>query len=475
MMTSAHRVPLILYEPPAHQAEQDCACASEGGVPWALYSTSAEPVETDCACAGTGQTPLTQPPSDAAIGWRRSPRLHHTQVSETCDVIFNSDDPRTIAVLNAPAQRILGSFASPAGSDQAARRFPEINPNHVRDAVQDLAALNLIQPVAGRPVLSSLPHAKARRTLSAWLHISNACTLNCSYCYVRKTDEHMSKATGKAAVDAVFRSALAHNFPAVKLKYAGGEPTMNFDLIPVLHRRAKALASNADLHLSEVLLTNGTILTPTILDFVRETGMRLCVSLDGIGEAHDAQRSFCDGRRSFALIEQNIGQAIARGVFPYLSITVTAHNVDGLADVVGFALDRDLLFNLNFCRPCESTKSQDEWHMEDEQLIAGMRRALAVIEARLPHYSLIGALVDRADFGTPHTYTCGAGRSYMVIDQRGQVAHCQMEIEKPVTDISAPDPLAEIRQSGGLRNPDVGEKGCDDCPWRYWWLSPTRR
>jgi uncharacterized protein len=466
--TSADRVPLVLYEPPAQQPEQDCACASEGRAPMALYSRAAQLVETDCACAEPGRTPMTQPHGDPAVQWRRSRHLHHTKVAETCDVIFNSDGPRAIAVLNAPAQRILGSFVIPTTSDEVAWRFQDMNPNHVHDAVQDLAALNLIQPVASRLDLLSHPSIEAPRTLSAWLHISNACNLSCSYCYVRKTDEGMNEKTGKAAVDAVFRSAVAHDFSAVKLKYAGGEPTMAFDLVRVLHHRAEASVGSTGLHLSEVLLTNGTLLTPTILDFVREAGMRLCISLDGIGPVHDAQRHFPNGQGSFAQVEQGIDQALAFGVPLYLSITVTIRNVDGIADVVSFALDRNLLFNLNFYRPCDSKAVQDELKADPECLIAGMRRALAVIEARLPNYSLVGAMVDRANFGVPHVHTCGAGRSYLVIDQRGQIARCQMEIENPVTDIHEEDPLAAILQAEGFRNPSVEEKDCGNCPWRYW-------
>jgi uncharacterized protein len=142
--------------------------------------------------------------------------------------------------------------------------------------------------------------------------------------------------------------------------------------------------------------------------------------------------------------------------------------VDGLADAVSFAMDRDLLFNLNFYRPCDSKTAQDDLHIGEDRLIAGMQRVLAVIEDRLPGYSLVGAMVDRANFGVPHIHTCGAGRSYLVIDQRGQIAFCQMEIENPVTNIRAQDPLAVIRQSGRFRNPSVEEKGCEGCPWRYW-------
>ena len=58
----------------------------------------------------------------------------------------------------------------------------------------------------------------------------------------------------------------------------------------------------------------------------------------------------------------------------------------------------------------------------------------------------------------------------MVIDQKGDIAKCHMEIEKPITSIYQHDPLSFIRaDSIGIKNFSVEEKeGCRDCEWRYW-------
>jgi len=47
-----------------------------------------------------------------------------------------------------------------------------------------------------------LPEPASSDTLVAWLHVTNACNLRCTYCYLDKTDEAMSAETGYAAVDA---------------------------------------------------------------------------------------------------------------------------------------------------------------------------------------------------------------------------------------------------------------------------------
>ena len=53
-------------------------------------------------------------------------------------------------------------------------------------------------------------------------------------------------------------------------------------------------------------------------------------------------------------------------------------------------------------------------------------------------------------------------------DQHGRVAKCQMQIDHPVTDIHAKDPLALIRaDQNGIQNFPVNSKeGCVDCAWK---------
>ncbi|HEY4032612.1 MAG TPA: SPASM domain-containing protein, partial [Ktedonobacteraceae bacterium] len=66
--------------------------------------------------------------------------------------------------------------------------------------------------------------------------------------------------------------------------------------------------------------------------------------------------------------------------------------------------------------------------------------------------------------------TCGVGRNYLVIDQRGGVAKCQADIKQTVTTIDRDDPLQVIRDDlKGIQSLSVDEKeGCRTCEWRYW-------
>lgn len=408
--------------------------------------------ESDCACPDSGISRRQMDVSSFSGKWRRVEELYRASLPGEHTLLFNPTGPAGVVTINEPARALLDRFSTPdLLKDEYERRF---------------AQLGLLRPCnEGMPTIDFQPD-----TLTAWLHVTNACNLRCTYCYVDKSEESMDLETGRAAIDAIFRSALAHDFAKVKLKYAGGEATLNFDLVRQLHRYARRRAAHVGLVLHEVILSNGVALSNDMLHYIRDAGMRLMLSMDDVASAQDDQRIFINGHPSSHLAARAVELALAQGVRPHLSITLTKHNAANVARVVRFAMDRDVLFNLNFYREKDRGLSHEDLLAEDEQLIAGVRAAFRVIEERLPKHSLIAAMIDRSSFATPHSRPCGAGHNYLVVDQNGSVARCHMEIEQPITSIVADDPLASVRaQQDGFQNLEVTEKeGCRDCTWRYW-------
>ena len=51
--------------------------------------------------------------------------------------------------------------------------------------------------------------------------------------------------------------------------------------------------------------------------------IRVMISLDGIGAAHDAQRPTLGGKPSSAMVMRTVDRLIAVGVSPHISITIT--------------------------------------------------------------------------------------------------------------------------------------------------------
>src|SRR5262249_32494933 len=287
--------------------------------------------------------------------------------------------------------------------------------------------------------------------------------------YVNKSAEKMDDSVGYAAVEAVVRAAVRHDIPAVKLKYAGGEASLNHRLMLKLHAHAQALAADHGLALHASLLRNGVPLPASLVEALKAAGIRVMVSLDGVGSRHDGQRPLVNGRPSFHLVDRTIAHLIAVGHRPHLSITITSRNAPGLADVVRYALDRDLTFSFNLFRDNDCVVGLDELKYGEHEMIAAMLQAFAVIEEYIPSWSVLGSVLDRGQLLQPRLRSCGVGQDYIVIDQRGQVAKCHMEIERTLGDVLTDDPLDLVRRDDTtVLNLSVEEKqGCRDCTWRY--------
>lgn len=434
----------------------------------------------DCACpvSATADSPLAAaalaPPADldGPGRWVRGREVISVGLDADHQVLFNPVGHGGAVVVNEEAQRIFRCFQQPvtfgdaflaAGGGAGPAREAE-----VRDLFRRLSQLELIHPEGA----DERPELRRGEVLTAWLHITNACNLRCPYCYLSKTSESMSEDTGRASVDAVISSALREGYPAIKLKYAGGEASLNHRHLVGLHAYAKERTAAAGLQLQATLLSNGVSLPAGLIDVLRSEGIRVMISLDGIGAAHDAQRPFVSGRPSFRQVERTIASLVGKGYGPHLSITITGRNAAGVPDVVRFALDHDLTFSLNFFRDNDQAAGLPDLQYEEQAMIAGLLGSFEVIAGRLPRWSVLGSVLDRGQLLQPRERSCGVGQDYVVIDQRGRVAKCHMEIERTLGDVFRHDPLQLVRRDTGpgtAQNLPVTEKaGCRDCTWRYW-------
>lgn len=415
--------------------------------------------DCDCACPdsalkfdtlvyASGNNPL------------RQATLHTQTLPYEHTLMFNPHFDAGPAVLNAPAHDIWQEFRAPHSLIDL--------PIDVVPVAREMAQAGLLEPISYDT--TSPPRRSAPKTLSTWIHVTNECNLRCDYCYIRKTDDDMPEDVGRAAVDAIFRSAEKHGFHTVKLKFAGGEATMNLKRVFDIHDYALKISAQTGIGTDTVVLSNGVSIGPRAIEQFEQHGIRVSISLDGVGDAHDAQRRFANGRGSFTWVDRTIEKLIARGIRPFISITLSGRNAAALPETIRYVVERDLPFNINFYRENDCAAPFADLRLQDDRIIEAMRAAFAVLEANLPSRSLLGSLVDRAQFDQPHEKTCGVGDSYIIVDHKGKVAKCQMEIERPVSDVWAEDPLFDIRaDKTGIQNLNVEEKeGCKTCEWKYW-------
>jgi uncharacterized protein len=423
----------------------------------------------DCACAVSTERSALVPPvssgSDASRRWVSASEVAEFPVDAGHTLLFNPLGQGGVVVVSQDGLRLFRLFATPVTVAEVAGAWPG-GADEVAELLGRLRQANVVHDAGHEP----RPDFGPSSVLTAWLHVTNACNLRCPYCYISKTPDGMDEDTARAAVDAVVRSAVAHGFRGVKLKYAGGEASLNYRLLLGLHDYARKLTAEHGLSFTATLLTNGVRLAPALLDVLATADIGVMISLDGVGADHDAQRPFASGQPSFPLVESTIAELLRRGHPPHLSMTITSRNAPGLAETVRFALDRDLTFSLNFFRDNDCSASFPDLRYEEQAMISALLAAFGVIEERLPRWSVLGLILDRGQLLEPRQRSCGVGQDYVVIDQHGGVAKCHMEIEKTIGDVFASDPLDLVRNdTSSALNLAVSEKeGCRGCTWRHW-------
>jgi uncharacterized protein len=350
---------------------------------------------------------------------------------------------------------------------EAFQRFKQfcIQPRSLIDELDEqLAAYNLIVPVGDEP--SFEPGSQI--TLTAWLHVTNACNLDCPYCYVRKSSARMTEEIGALAISKLVLDSSKAGFKRLKVKYAGGEASLHYKLVQKLHEQAMLLSVQSNIELQEVLLTNGVYLREDFVDWLVAAKVNLMISLDGIGDKHDKQRPTKNGISSYESIEKTVDQLLLpKGVRPEITVTITQLNADGIDDVVKWILARDLSFSLNFYRQNMQSKSRADLVFEEQSIINGMKAAYKVIEENLPTRQFFNGLLDRVQ-GIAHTHTCSVGSNYVVITHEGKLAQCQMHLDQPIAHIKDIESFLPVIATGPIKNISVDEKvGCRECEFRY--------
>lgn len=162
------------------------------------------------------------------------------------------------------------------------------------------------------------------------MSLTSRCNLHCCYCY---------QGSGKQGVDIteeILTEAmrLADTGERLLIQLTGGEPT----LVPEKIEKVVQLSREMTVRPQLAIQTNGTLLTPELVDFFKEHEFQVGVSLDGPPEIQERLRGKCDDTlRGLKLLEE-------KGVAFRVTTVVNSEN--------GSALDKLalLLSGFSYCR-----------------------------------------------------------------------------------------------------------------------------
>jgi uncharacterized protein len=319
------------------------------------------------------------------------------------------------------------------------------------------------------------------KELSYWVHLNNGCNLMCEYCFVSHTKEAMSRPVIEATARRIADTAKLHDLDKITVKFAGGEPTLVIEHMGYLYERIKKELESCRTELATAILTNGTHITDTLIDFALESHSSFNISVDGYRDSHDTYRIYRNayersGKRigSWRIIDRNVRRLVSRGIYPGINATISEITSDSLPELVRWVFDQ----GLHHCRlslvrypDCswENGQTREEvYHRICERYQYNFERTFQVLEEEKYVLDLPEALpIAELSFDRPAPgICCGIGYNHIVIRHDGNVASCPMTVNEE--SVAASGDLFEcgykaFRNSPLERSEEDGE--CVACRW----------
>ncbi|MBL8605096.1 MAG: radical SAM protein [Myxococcales bacterium] len=371
-----------------------------------------------------------------------------------------------LAVLSQRAGRLLDSCdGRPLGELAAALDAP------VSALEPELRLLGANGFVTGEGVTPARRPAPGPRRFDLWVHVTNACNLDCPYCYIEKDAAHLNESVATTLQRAILHSIETRGLKAFHLRFAGGEPLLRFEFIRTFFEDTRRKVEALGATLSAAILTNGTRVDDAIARWCRESRVSVSVSIDGVGVTQDAMRPRVGGGGSFALVEAGLDTLARHGVAPYALVTVGDTNLAALPALTRYLVDRGLGFRYSLVRDLEGRGAlldarSTGWRV-DPRLVT-LRRKTAPREAEggilggaaldrvlsvfSECYDLIEAAVPRAGLSFRQTHrfcdlewrrpiakACAAGEGSLAVGHDGQLSLCQAALHTEGTKALAPD------------------------------------
>ncbi|WP_048099653.1 radical SAM/SPASM domain-containing protein [Candidatus Acidianus copahuensis] len=174
-----------------------------------------------------------------------------------------------------------------------------------------------------------------KNVLEPTLLLTYDCNFDCAYCFQKSFRQ-------KGGVrDEVIKGFVNYirkriNGRKVRVTFFGGEPLLQIKKIEEISQQLK------DLDYSFSVVTNGSLLTPSVLDRLMSIGLsHVQITLDGPKEIHDKRRYFVGGKGSFDIILDNLRYA-QDYVNVVLRINVDSRNISEVRELFRYLKEKDI-------------------------------------------------------------------------------------------------------------------------------------
>jgi uncharacterized protein len=305
-------------------------------------------------------------------------------------------------------------------------------------------------------------------------NVTNHCNFSCAYCYTDKNKNH------EAPIDAILTriASVASQDFCIEI-HGNGEPLVRFkelrDALPNFRRLLENSRSNCQM----LLVTNGSLISDEVANFLAGERFAVIVSLDGPEEIHDRVRKTPRGSGTYKMVMAGIERLMKAGVPISINSVVSCQDADSIIKTFEHHLSHGL-YRMKFI-PVVPTDSYIET-LPISSYAEAMREIYHRVNAwncnrsnpRLEILNLSYAVL--ALLGIPNRYQCmdlpcAAGTKSLTINANGDIYPCHKLASLPewccgnILDLRERSVLEEhpiIQRTIACRNEFSGD--CKQCP-----------
>jgi radical SAM protein with 4Fe4S-binding SPASM domain len=171
-----------------------------------------------------------------------------------------------------------------------------------------------------------IPLSKQMETIN--FLITEKCNLDCVYCQVQGNYRvNHGYEMDSNAIDKIF-SAIEKldNFDELTINITGGEPLINVDGLRRIISETREKSKNARI----TLFTNAILASDEVCELIKENGLFVIVSFDGVEAIHNKTRIYKDGSGSYKDVLRGYARLHAYGIPLGVSMVATKDNINFL-------------------------------------------------------------------------------------------------------------------------------------------------
>lgn len=177
--------------------------------------------------------------------------------------------------------------------------------------------------------------------------VTTRCNMGCIYCQANNGSEVPHLVMDKEMAERAVDIALQSPEQSLCFEFQGGEPLLNFEIIK--HIVEYAEQHKQDHIISYTVVTNLTLLSNDILDFLACHNFGVSTSIDGNELVHNNNRPYVDGRGTFTKVRDSIRRIREAGLHVGAIETTTKYSLDYPKEIVNAYVDME--FDSIFIRP----------------------------------------------------------------------------------------------------------------------------